>query len=494
MSKNNNSSYKSILKSISAFGSMQVITMIIGIITTKAAALFLGPNGIGLLGLIKNAINLILSSTNFGFSLTSVKEIAEYSSNKNKTELKKSIYTVKHFSIGIGILGMLSTMALSTILSNWIFGEQSYYPWFLLLSINFLLLNYNLGLVAILQGLRKMKLIVYSGILVSIFTMVFTIPSYFFLKQKGIIPAILLSNLSALFINLYYTKKLNISKLNLSLIELYERSKPMLKLGFLLSINIIFGYITHFLIKLYLKDYGASTDTLGFYEASIIILTSYFGVIFNVMSIDFYPKLTSFNKFNRKIKKLVNDQIELALLLVTPLIIFMYLFSKLVLKILYSSSFENVEIILKFGLLSIIIKAISWPLGYILLAKNNKNQYFYITLISDVFILCSSIFLYLKIGLLGLGLTVLINHFIFGIYIYLYVNKHYEYSVEGNTIKIIFTSLIFGVTTCISSFYFQNIFFKVVVIILLIISIIYSLKQINKKIDCISFLKRKLKI
>jgi len=491
--KNNSSQYSSILKSTGIFGSMHLFTIIVGMVTTKVAALFLGPNGIGLLGLIKNAINLITSITNFGFSITSVKEIAEYSKDENKTELRKSIYSIKFFSILIGILGIIVTIILSPFLSKWIFEDQNHYLWFLLLSVNFLFINYNIGLIAILQGLRKMKLIVYSGILTSLFTLFFTIPFYYFFKKEGIIPAILLSNLSAVFINIYYTQKIDIPKLKLSFKEFYSRSKPMLKLGFLLSINAIFGYITHFLIKLYFKDYGNSINTLGYYETSITILTSYFGIIFNVMSIDFYPKLTSINKFNHEVKKLVNNQIEIALLLVTPLIIVMYSFSKLVLKILYSSSFENVEIIFKFGLLAIIIKAITWPLGYIILAKSNKKQYFLITLISDFFLLGSSIYLYSKMGLLGIGLTSLLNYLIFGIYTYFYVKKEYEYSLNNHTIKIISTSLFLGILTCTFSFFPENIFNKFFLFLLLVISIVYSWKKINQKTDLIKFIKGKLK-
>jgi len=491
--KNNSSPYSSILKATGVFGSMHLFTIIAGIITTKVAALFLGPNGIGLLGLIKNAINLITSTTNFGFSITSVKEIAEYSKDENKTELRKSIFSIKFFSILIGVLGTIVTIVLSPFLSKWIFEDQNHYLWFIVLSVNFLLINYNIGLIAILQGLRKMKFIASSGILTSLFTMLFTIPFYYFLKKEGIIPAILLSNLSAVFINIYYTKRIDIPKLKLSFKEFYNRSKPMLKLGFLLSINTIFGYITHFLIKLYFKNYGDSVNTLGYYEASIVILTSYFGIIFNVMSIDFYPKLTSINKFNHEVKKLVNNQIEIALLLVTPLIITMYFSSKLILKILYSSSFENVEIIFKFGLLSIIVKAITWSLGFIILAKNNRMQYFLIVLISDLFLLVASIYLYSKMGLLGIGLTMLLNYLIFGIYNYYYVKKEYEYSLDNRTIKIILISLFLGTLTCVFSFFPENMFNKVFLFLLLIISIVYSWKKINQKTDLIKFIKGKLK-
>jgi len=245
---------------------------------------------------------------------------------------------------------------------------------------------------------------------------------------------------------------------------------------------------------MYLENYGKSIETLGYYEASIVILTSYFGIIFSSMSIDFFPKLTNIHRDNKKIKTLVNEQIEVALLLVTPLIILLYCFSKLALKILYSSSFTQVEDVFKFGLLAIILKALIWPLGYIILAKDDKRQYFIQELLGDFFNIILSITLYNYLGLTGIGLAMLINYTTSLGYIYNYIRKNYDFSFNKETIIISVISITLGIIACLITCSFEGIVQKTILGILLLISSIYSFKKINSKTDLINSIKQKLNL
>ena len=54
-------SHKTILKATSIFGMIQVLKMIISIIGNKFVAFFLGPIGIGTVGLLTNVLNIISS-------------------------------------------------------------------------------------------------------------------------------------------------------------------------------------------------------------------------------------------------------------------------------------------------------------------------------------------------------------------------------------------------------------------------------------------------
>ena len=91
---------------------------------------------------------------------------------------------------------------------------------------------------------------------------------------------------------------------------------------------------------------------------------------------DFYPRLTAINSERKTVNKLVNDQIEIALLLITPAIIFLYLTAPYIIQILYTKEFLPVVLIFQAALLAIIVKASAWPLAFIILAKGDRKQYF----------------------------------------------------------------------------------------------------------------------
>ncbi len=485
---------KSILKATSVFGSVKLFKIFSSIITTKCAAILLGPSGVGILGLLKSTINLISSVSSFGFTITGIKEIAQHTPiEKNNTdELRKSISTLKQFALIISIIGCISTLLFSKKISLIVFKTEAEYLWIVLLSVNFFFINYNTCIRAILQGLRKIKLIALSGIVSAFMVAISTIPFYYLLGIKGIIPAILVSNFMGVIVNTYYLKKLNLSPKKISFKQFSVKAKDLLKLGFLLSLNIIFGFITNFLIKLYLETYGNTEATLGYYEASIVIFTSYFGIVFSSMAIDYYPKLTSIRDRNNEIKTLVNQQIEIALLLVTPLIVLMYSFSKIALKILYSSEFDKVEIIFTFGLLAIVFKAVIWPLGFIILAKDDKRHYFYQELLGDFLNILFCILFYQKIGLIGLGLAMFVNYLLSIIYIYYFIQKKYDFSFEIETVAIFVVSFALAASAALATYYLYGIYLKIILGILIIASISYSFFLINKKTDLINTLKQKI--
>src|SRR5690554_8165062 len=71
-----NSNYKSLFKATGLFGIVEFIRLLLRIVVNKFASLYLGPAGVGLLGLIENTVQLIISFTSFGINFTGVREIA----------------------------------------------------------------------------------------------------------------------------------------------------------------------------------------------------------------------------------------------------------------------------------------------------------------------------------------------------------------------------------------------------------------------------------
>jgi O-antigen/teichoic acid export membrane protein len=263
-------------------------------------------------------------------------------------------------------------------------------------------------------------------------------------------------------------------------------------MGYLLSINIIFGYLCTYIIKLYLSHNGSTPEILGFYEVSVVVLLSYVGLIFNAMATDFYPRLTSIQNDTNKVNQLVNDQIEIGLLLCTPLIVLFYLLSPYIIKLLYSEAFFDVLLIFKAGLLAIIVKVIIWPLAFIVLAKGDKKLYFRQEIVGDLFNIGFTILFFYLFGLAGIGMATLLNYSLFGVIIYYILHSKYNFCIRKNTFKLILVSLTLGMASCLIVFYVAYPKAHFYIAIVAIFSIIYSYLELNKRIDFINIIKRKL--
>ena len=480
-------SHKTILKATGIFGFAQVMKMIVGIIGSKFVAIFLGPIGIGTLGLLNNTISIIGSLTSFGLGITSVREVTLANSEKDENKFSERITVLQKLAIIIGFLGAIITLVFSKLLSIWTFGTPDYYYWFVLLSVNFIISSLSTVRFSIMQGLRMVKSIAFSNVISSIFITVFSVPIYYFFKFNGIVAVILLSSLISLLVNYLFTRKVRILPSELSFLESIKNGIPLLKMGFLLSLNIIFGQICSYIIKIYLNGNGSSVEILGLFEVSSVILISYVGLVFSAMGTDFYPRLTSIQNNNLKVKELVNDQIEIGLLLITPAITFLYLVAPFLIQLLYTKEFLGVVLILKAALFAVIIKAIIWPLGFIILAKGETKLYFKQEIISDLFLLISTIVLYHFFGLVGIGIASFVQFSGYAFYILPVLKRKFEFNIRKETYKIIWISIAIGLLNCLMVFFLEYPFAHYPIVLIFLFSVVYSYKELDKRINIKSY-------
>nr|WP_315253067.1 oligosaccharide flippase family protein [uncultured Flavobacterium sp.] len=496
LENNTEKSHKEIIKATGVFGFVQVLRMLISIIGIKFAAVFLGSAGIGTVGLLNNMIGIIGSLTNFGLNVTGVREVSSAYSDGDQGRFSERWAVLKRWSFIVGLFGAIVTILLSKLLSKWTFGTEKNYFWFVILSVNFVFLSLSSGRIAMLQGLRKIRLIAVSNVWSSVFITLVTIPIYYFFKFDGIVPVILLSSLIGLLFNLYYTRDIETIKVNLSFSETIRRGQPLLKMGFLLSINVIFGQICNYIIKLYLNGNGINAEILGFYEVSSVILLSYIGMVFNAMGTDFYPRLVAVQNNDNKVNQIANDQIEIGLLLVTPLLSLLYLFAPFLIEILYTKEFSAVILIFKGALFAVIIKAVIWPLAFVILAKGQNKLYFKQELLGDFLNITLTIAFYHWFGLEGIGIASIVNFTLYGIYVYRILNRKFNFSIRKDTFRILLVSLLIGLLNCLVVFFVDYPFAYLILGISSFISIFYSYKELDKRIDISSYcvkIRKKIK-
>ena len=484
------SSHKTILKATGVFGFSQVLKILVGLIGSKFVALFLGTTGIGIVALLQNTIAIISSLTGFGINISGVRMVALANADTNREQFSKTITVLQRWSIATGILGVLLTLLLAKPLSIWTFGSTEYVNWFLVLSLNFIFSGLAMQKMVVLQGTRSMKAIAVSTVVYAVLITAITIPIYYFFRMEGIVAVLLLTSVLNYLVNWFFARKIEIVAVKVGFKETLSRGKEMIQLGFLLSINVIFGHIMAYLLKLYFNFKNSSDSVLGLYVVASTLLITYVGMIFSAMSTDFYPRLTVVEKDHSKVKEMVNDQIEIALLLITPLILAFYFVAPLLIRVLYSEEFLDVVVILKFALLAIIVKAIIWPLAFIILAKGEKRLYFQQELLGDAMNIGSTILLYNYFGLIGIGLAMLLNYVLYGLYVFNVVQHKFQFYFRKNTALIICKSLTLGVLAALTVFVFDYPTVYFIMPVLCLISIYFSYTEMNKRIDLNLYLQK----
>ena len=417
----------------SLFGGVQVFNIIFAIIRSKAAAFFIGPVGIGILGLLNSVINIISQTTKLGIDVTAVKEIAYADKNNDKVVVNKTLYLVKKLVWITGILGALITAIAAPILSQITFGDKSYTWAFLTLAFVVLIKQLTAGNLAVLRGLRKHQQLVRATIYGALFSVIVTVICYYLYGIDSIVYVIVFSALLLFFFSWIYSKKFanNKQQIKLSKKDFFDESKPMIKLGFYLSLVGVFSLVATYAFQVFLRN-SADVKVVGFYQAAFVIINTYIGLVFNALRTDYFPRLSAVHNTQVELKETVLKQARVTILLITPIVIFFIVFSQLIIKILYSSEFLVISSLLIWAMLGMVFKATSFTLGYVILAKNDSKVFLKTSVIFNLLFLTMTVIGYKYFGLEGIGIAYFLYYIIHFISLKIIVNFKYKLTLDSS--------------------------------------------------------------
>lgn len=483
------SSYRQIIKTTSVFGSVQVFNILISIVRSKVIAIYIGPAGIGLIGLFNSALNLVASFTNAGIETSGVKAISM--AENNPKSLSKEVSIMKRLIWITGILGTITIAVLSPLLSKFSFGNYEYTLAFVLISFTLLFKQLTNGNLIILQGLGKIKYLAKANLLGNLLGLLISLPLYYYFKIDGIVLSIMISSIVAMLVAFYFRAKIKIDSVNLTNKEVFAEGKELILLGFSLSLIGLLTALSSYLLQIFISNYK-NVSEVGFYSAGFTILNTYVGIIFTAMATDYYPRLAKVCHDNSLVKKIVIEQSIIAVLLLTPIIVVFLVLAPTVIRLLYSVEFLPITPLVCWGILGMIIKAVSWSMGYILIAKGDSKTFIKTSIGFNSLFLIINIAGYYFYGLEGLGIAFFINYIIHFLGLKIITAKKYSFNFDVEFYKLFFRSI----SICIATFLclnVQSLFLKYLLLTILILtSFCFAIIQLNKKLNFKEFFSKKL--
>lgn len=482
--------YKQNFKATSLFGGVQVYNIIITILKSKVIALFLGPEGMGIFGLLTSTTNLITSSTNFGLSTSAVKDIAGANTSGDLKRISRTITVFRRWVWVTGLLGMLVCLGLSSLWSRLTFGNEEYTVAFAVLSLTLLFTQLSSGQIALLQGMRKYSLMAKASVLGSTVGFLITLPLYFWWGIDAIVPVILLSSLASLILSRYFSREVQIDKSPLTWQETLEGGKGMLKMGFFIALQGLFAVGAAYVVRLYIRSENG-LDEVGLYTAGFAIINTYVGLVFTAIASEYYPRLAGFCDRPVKFNEAVNQEIEISLLLLGPIIIVFIVFANVAITLLYSNKFLGIDGMMYWAILGIFFKAPSWCLAISFIAKGDTKAYFWSELATILYTTALNISFYKYGGLTGIGISFLVCYLLYYIQVWLICHYRYEYRAFSSIWPLFFSNLFLGIV-CLCLVFFTSAFVRYLAgSLIIIVSLILSYRGLDSRIGINYILKSK---
>jgi O-antigen/teichoic acid export membrane protein len=479
--KDSPNSYRQIFKATSIFGGVQVFNILINIIRSKFIAVLLGPVGIGISGLLNDTINLIRGLTTFGLGTSAVKNVAVANATGDQERIGEVVAVFRKWVWATGLLGFVVALVLSPWLSQLAFSSKEYTVSFALISITLLLSQISAGQGVILQGMRQLRYLAQAGLIGSVLGLVTSIPLYYYFGKKGIVPGIIATSLTSLLLTWYFARKVKVKKVSVDLKKAITEGKTMLSLGFMLTLSSLVTLGVSYLVRIFISKQGGLAD-VGLYNAGFAIINSYVGLVFTAMSTDYYPRLSGVAHDNVQAGREINQQAEIALLIIAPILCVFLVFIDWAVILLYSNKFIAVNAMIHWAALGMFFKAASWAIAFLLLAKGASKVFFWNELITNVYLLLLNLVGYYYYGLTGLGISFMIAYLLYLIQLIWLTKRLYDFRFHRGFARLFTVQFTLGLGCFLTIKLTDGLKAYIIGSILILISTIYSLFEMDNRI------------
>ena len=395
MSESN--SYRQILRSSSIIGGASVINILVGLLRMKVAAIVLGPAGVGLIGLLQSLMTTAAAVSAMGLGNVGTRQIAEAIAKKDQVALCTVRRAVFWGTVLLAVAGGIAFWVLRDVWAVHLFGDQTVSNDLAWIAVGVTLTVASGSQGALLNGMRRVGDMARVSIGAGLMSTAIGITALWGWGDRSIFVFVLAAPLASFFVGHWYVAKLPlIYKEPTPIRVIVGQWLPLIRLGAAFMVSGLVVTLGNLGIRaLVQQELGA--DANGYFQAAWMISMTYVGYVLGAMGADFYPRLTAVMHDNAAVNRLVNQQSEVALLLAGPVLVAMIGLAPWVIELLYSNKFSDAASVLRWQVLGDVLKIVSWPLGYLILAAGDGRT----------FLVTETIASFVLIGLTWIGLPVI---------------------------------------------------------------------------------------
>ena len=481
----NDTSYDHVLKYTGVFGGVQGLKLLVSFVRNKLTSEFLGKFGVGLISVYSSISEFLVSSSNMGVPLNATQRSGELFEEGTNEEIEHFVMVVRTWVLWTALFATLLCLCASPVLSYFFFEHRwDRYSEVLLMipvAVCFLLAE---GECAILKGLRQVRRVAFIESAVAVLTLLLTVPFYFYMGIKGVAIGLICSNLASLITHAFFSFRLVSYKVLPFSRKVFHEGLPMVKKG---SPYVLAGISTAglgMIIPAMILDAGNTTlDDVGLYRVGWTLTAGYAGMIFVALEADYFPRLSSVNQNTERMNQTINQQVDVCLLVLTPLLILFLLFLPGLIRLLFTEAFMGALEMSVCACFYTFFRTLSLPVGYTTLAKGDSVVFLALEVAYNIFFGVLVWWLYNAYGLTGAGIALSIGAIYDVVMVLLVCGYRYKVKINRSTwLRFVFQFICLAITfmLCITTNLELKYFFGGVAFV---ISLSFSIFHLSKRSD-----------
>jgi O-antigen/teichoic acid export membrane protein len=224
-----------------------------------------------------------------------------------------------------------------------------------------------------------------------------------------------------------------------------------------------------------------SLDAVGLYNAGYMITITYAGLVFAAMESDYFPRLSAVNQDAEAVNLMVNKQTEVSVLTIAPLLTSLIIFLPVLIPLLLSDQFLPIVAMTQVAALAMFFKAMTLPVAYITLARGLSITYFVLESAYFLVLVVLVMLGYLHWGIWGTGLAITLADLAEFLIINSYARWRYQYKQSSTVMKYGTVHLLIGLLAYILTMTVDEVAYWLLGVLLIIVSLSFSLWVLNQK-------------
>lgn len=400
--------YGRVVKYLGLLGGAQGVSLLVNLLRNKVASTLLGTIGLGLIGLYNRTVQMFSDCTNLSLSYSAVRKLSDTYENATDADVAHYVKVTRSIALLTGIIGMLLFVIFSPLVMEYISDGSNYSSWyFVALSPVVLFMAVSGGEVAVLRGVRQLNSLAIYTLWSSLVALFVALPMYFFFGVDGILPSILIIGLLQMLGVLYNSVRLFGYRVAPFSLRLLRDGVEMLKLGAGYIYTTILTSFSVWMIYSRISNIGGDSE-LGLFSSGYLLLSMLPSVLFAALDSEYYPRLSgAFG--NVKVRNtMVNEQIEVHLLVQTPIILTAVTALPLLYPLLYSGEFVPAVTMTQIAMFGLLFHILTYPISFMPLSKGDVGVFILQETVYNVANVTFVITGYRYWGLEGIGVALLL--------------------------------------------------------------------------------------
>ncbi|WP_317041664.1 MULTISPECIES: O-antigen translocase [Bizionia] len=403
-----------------------LVKIISGFLTSKAIALYVGAEGMALIGNLRNFLSSVQAVSILGLYNGVVKYVAEF--KENTLELSKTISTVFYSGFIATVIVSFFCYFFADELNDYVFAYYNDYAYVIrIMAIALPFYALNMFIFGILNGFSKYKILIVINIIGQIFGLSITILLIYKERIDGALISVVISESLLFFITLVgIANRRSLA----GLIQVKHISLDYVKKLSSYSVMAIFSAFLLPIVAIAIRNYITDTVGLkeaGFWEAMNRISRYYLMFVSSLLTLYILPRFSEIDNKKEFRAEVFNFYKSIIPIFAGGLLV-IYLLRNIIVLVVFSEEFEPVADLFLWQLLGDFVKVLSIVIAYQFLAKKMFWHYIITEAFSVAILYFMSIYFIDIYGVKGANIA----HFA-------------SYVLYYGLILLIFSSSLFGV-------------------------------------------------